>query len=261
MITYFTYFDHIERAGYVPELIVEHWDSCDRRIVFTSCESEIDVMKERHVDAELINIGIGINIPSDIPIALNACTDWCYAHGADNTVLIIGDQYLTIQGDDVVRDFICNGGKIGYLNTIHVLLYSYQWGHPNQLLVTSKDRRLACTLRGDGQELDWQPEKIVDDDTLLLDIGYMGCETYRKHIDNHRYIWGSPDEWYKYKLAWLDTYNRDRDEAIRMAYRNLKESKGRGLEPIDFHIYEELIGKMGLTDDYHRCVSIIKEFI
>lgn len=268
-IIYCTYFDHIERCGYKPELIVENWNSCDKRVVFTSTNEEAELLRSMNLrDAMVVPTGISINVPSDIPKAQNVCLDMCYnTIGANNVVYIMGDQYLTGKGDQFIRNSIW-GGFTGSIPSMGVSLYSKMWVHYFQLIISNYDNRITYNEKADGEETVEFCNVLTQDLDLALDIGYISTEAYYKHLRNHIHIWGKPDVHYDYKKRWLLTYegwvhaydNVVLDYVTRMACKAMVKAKQRSLEPIDVNIYSDLIDKMGLWLDYERVSKIVQEF-
>lgn len=261
MIIYATYYNHINRANYCPELIVKNWNSCDRKIVFVSRQEEADTVHERGVDAEVIVINKGIVRASDIPIAQNYCVDYCHnTLGAEWLVYFQGDNFLTKSGDDYIsariqrKDVTCLA-----FNVMAVRLYSLLWRMQSSW-ISRKQRTVWFDERGDGAAHDC--EHKINADGMIIDVGYLGTPQYLGKMRNHNYIW--PDV---SKERWVSMYPKNLNKAISMAYQtarkglNMYGKETKLLLPIDRKIYEEAIEFLGLEGDYETCMSVLKDYL
>lgn len=259
---YCTYFDHIKRAGYRPDVIVENWLGCNKRVVFGANQQEIDVMVNQGVNAELIDIGVGVSYPPDIANAQNACVNYCFdILGADWLVYMQGDQYLTLVGDTYLAERIREISDHPNIYTISVMcvaLYSYMWNHQTTITISHKETRIIYDMTGDGANCNTYNPMVSDGNNLFLDIGYLGLPQYYGKMVNHKEIWKDGDP---YKSHWLKVYSRDVDEAVRMAYKSIAKVKQRSIEPIDFSIYEDIINRLQLREDYIYCKSIMDNIL
>lgn len=135
MIIYATYLDHIDRGAYHPEIVVENWDGCDRRVV---CCSGDEVERLRYVDADIIPIDISIATPSDIPRAFNRTIETCFNLGADWVVFIYGDLYLTQLGDTLISEHLHDpGAVVGTIPSMGVQLYTEMYAHNGVEMLSS----------------------------------------------------------------------------------------------------------------------------
>ena len=257
MIIYATYYDHIDRANYHPELIIKNWDSCDRRIIFASRQEEADTVHEkRGVDAEVIVINKGISCPADISAAQNYCVDYCHnTLGAEWLAYFQGDNFLTKSGDDYIsarihrKDVTCLA-----FNVIAVRLYSLLWPMQTSWL-SWKQRMVWFDQYGDGAAHNCNHK--IDADGMIIDVGYLGTPQYLGKMRNHNHIW--PDV---SKERWVSMHSKNLNKAINMAYQAAQIGKQtKLLLPIDREIYEEAIEFLGLEDDYEMCMSVIKDYL
>ena len=255
MITYATYYDHIERGGYNPALVVSSWKSCDSRVI--CCASgQVDVLKRLNLDAEIIDIGLGISVPSDIPKAINKSLDTCFDRGTDWLVFIHGDLYMTEYGDRFIYNGIKDGHSAsGTIPVMGVSLYSIMYVHNSLLTINSRDSRARHNPDADGDEMLVQPDAWTQDLSLLLDIGYMGLEQYYTKTRNHVHIW--PED---FKRNWLRMYERgDKAGCVRATYKAMRVWRCAPLVPINLDIYRDLLEKMNLMDDYAFCTSLMPQ--
>ncbi len=221
-------------------------------------------MASRGVDAELVDIERSICVPSDIPKAQNACIKYCFDLGADYVVYMMGDQYLTKEGDRYIKERINELGDEAHcgIPTMNIQMYSYMWKHHWQLSISTKTHIIEYNEKADGDETVGLWPRPTDRIDLLQDIGYMGTEAYYMHLKNHMHIWIPPDPHYTYKLHWIKLYERGNiDEAVQLAYQAIRKSKGIGVEPIDTTLYKELLDKMDLWSDYVFCSNIMKGYV
>lgn len=100
MLIMTTYVDNLERGAYDIPFIVKNWEA-DLKVVFggspTTCGILENQFKGRD-DVRVVNIGIPIKYPHDIPVAFNACVEKCYEFGADAVIHTHADVYLTKYG-------------------------------------------------------------------------------------------------------------------------------------------------------------------
>lgn len=257
MITYATYYDHMERAHYDPVLIVENWNMCDRRVVFAANEAEMNVLKAHNIDADIINIDIDISNPTHIPIAQNACVRYCFdVLGTDWLMYAQGDQYMTPAGDASIHAFIMgNPSLISTVSVMHIQLYAYLWNHQSPVTISHKSAPVVYDVTSDGATCNVHNPAAPDGNGWFHDVGYMGLPQYAGKMNSHRHIWNDGDP---YKAQWLALYAVDKDAAVRMIYKTIKRYMRADINPLEFSVYENTLTRMGLIDDYNYCMSILR---
>jgi hypothetical protein len=256
-LAYVTYFDNIERGGYRPDLVVENWNSCNSRIICTSPIAG-DVVEAMDLDVKVVDIGMQIHAPSDIAVALNKTVDVGFELGFDWVVLIFGDLYLTVEGDEFIAGCIRQGkGPGGMIPVLGTSLYSSMYIHNNQININSVDYRPCRVEVADGEEMEIYPEAWTDNPLLALDLGYLGTKQYYRKMKNHVNIW--PDQ---YKREWIRMYESGNiDGAIEMAYGSMRFWRGAPLSLFPYDAYKLMIDRLNLHDDFERCKSIMSKFM
>jgi len=259
-ITYCTYYDHIIRGGYYPELVVENWNNCTKRLI-TCANGQYDVLRDMKLDAEIIGIGIDINIPSDIPRAFNRTLDIGFDLGADVVVFIHGDMYLTDRGDEHLFRMINNNpNPLGSMYGMGVQLYAWQYNHPFQLTISSRDpeRRAIVDPKGDGENMIRGGGSWTEDITMLLDIGYYNSFQYYTRLKSHVNVWGH--EGWKDEVIKLYESGEKR-QAIARAYKEIRAWARKPLEPANMEPYRNLMDRFDLWEDHKFCLDILKDYL
>lgn len=254
-IIYATYYDHIDRAGYMPELVVENWLNCDERVV-CSAPGQVDRLSSRGLDATIVDIGIGISKPSDIPRAQNAAIDQCFRMGADWVIYIHGDHYLSAGGDIFLREAcqVASGNPVQYTIPVYgVKLYCAHFVHAFTITISHKTARIIYDEQGDGVRCNiWNP-CVEPSAHVAYDIGYIGMPQYKAKMENHGIIWNDST----HKDLWLKMYERNMALAVQFAYKEIRWSMSGKLEPIDLEHYGMLLNRMDLMADYNYCMGIL----
>ena len=245
-VLFATYFDHIERCRYNPGLIVENWVD---GVVFVSNKEEAKLV----TGVDVVELDKGIVIPSDIPLAQNMCLDYCFdVLMADWVVYCHGDQYITEKGVERILAKTVGKPSKYFVPVPQTHLYSHLWMHYYTITLSHKDDRVLYDPSGDGMKCNIG-KNSVEGKGLAYDIGYIGLPQYWGKMNNHRHIWSDDP----YKEEWLKLYSENIPEAVRMAYRAIKVSKGETLSPIHWGEWRILLGKMNLLGDHTFCVSIM----
>lgn len=249
------YVDHIERAGYDVRAVIDNWEA-DVKVVFAGSDEAFNYLVPLLKGVWIINIGIPINRPSDIPIAFNACIDYCYANYAiDALVWSHADVRLTKAGMDFVIDHYKSGEDLS-LSFMHVQLYVQMWHVYGALILSYRSNPLCYDLSGDGSVNNIVDHKHVDtDQNLLQDLGYLTVYHYFKKMDSHNQVWAREH----YKTTVLNHYRHNLTAALRYAYTNIRQSNGRILEPIDRNVYSELLDRYGTQAEYDMCCNLMRE--
>lgn len=251
---YATYYDHIERAGFNPQLVIKNWNSCDKRVICCA-QGQVDILKAMNLDADIIDIGLGISTPSDIAKAINISMKVCFDTGADYVVWVFGDLYVTDKGDKFMAESISNNA-CGSIPSMGVSLYTIMYAHADQVVINSRDNRPLRDPIADGEALLVRPIPLTSDLSLILDIGYIGTPQYYTKMRNHVHIWPDP-----YKAKWAKAYESGHiAEAVRAAYKSIHRWRGAPLVPMDYETNKELIERLNLQEDFAFCNKILKEF-
>lgn len=257
-IFYCTYYDHIMNARYNPVLAIENWNHCTDRLVTCSPDEEYTLHTLLGSDANICNIGVSIDVPSDIPVALNKTIDTAFIMGADVVVMIYGDIYLTPLGDDFLSVNIASVDEpFATLPSIGVDLYVEMSNHRATLTVSSKNKRAKSNELADGEEMVSVGDPWSDDPTMLLDIGYLSTDMYYAHLRNHASIWGMDP----FKAQFMKLYERgNMREAIRHAYKEIRNWARKPLVATNMTPYKDIMDRLHLWEDYNMCMSVLKEF-
>ena len=254
LIAYGTYYDHIARGGYRPDVCAANWGNCDVGVIFGGDMDEVEIIRSYKLPQEIINIEFKISVPTDIPIAYNKCTQYLWdVIGADWVVWCSGDEYITRAGDDYLYKCM-EDGVTGAMPIMHHMLYAPQYCHANTLSIMNTKDRIIFDETADGEGCEIMPPRIcADDNTMFLDFGYLGTPQYSRKMDNHRYIWGEDD----HKTLFLKLWNAGRkNEAVMLVYKALKDWGGT-LEEINLEVYGELIERLDLMEDYKYCLDYL----
>lgn len=249
------YVDHVERAGYDIPAIIDNWQA-DIKVVFTGSGETFDYLVPRLKNVWMVNIGMPIVRPHDIPIAFNACIDHMYEqYPIDALVWSHADVRLTKAGMDFVMDYYKRGENLN-LCYMHVQLYVQMWHVCGALILSYKDNPLQYDLSGDGSMNNLKGWDHIDSDqNLVQDIGYLTVQHYFHKMNNHNQVW-SPE---RYKTTILNLYRKDPMAALRFAYKNIRQSNGRVLEPVDRSTYMDLLNRYGVVGEFEACCNMMRE--
>jgi hypothetical protein len=264
-IVYATYYDHVARAGYRPDVCTVHWNSCDVSVIFGGDEEECDAIRSYGMAHEIINIDRKVSVPTDIPKAFNKCINHIWdTYDADWIVWCHGDIHITKTGDKYIRKFIQagidgTGMMAGTVPIMHHMLYAQQYNHPYTIQIMSDGvGRITFDETQDGEVSNlWNPI-CADDNDMFLEFGYLGTPQYYAKVNNHQHIWGQDG----HKALFLKHWDcGDKEKAVRLVYKALKNYRGGvGLIGLNMDVYGELIERLELMDDCKYCSKFLPEY-
>lgn len=258
MLTIGLYVDNLERGAYDIPFMMSNWDA-DKIIIFAGSVVTENILRTQLNDyVDIVNIGIPVSRPPDIPRAFNACTDYCYDVVKTDALLFMhADTHITKACMQFIKDTYDKSYAVSLIYD-HIQLYNYMWVAYPSVVLSNTDTIVKWDETGDGSLLQgvYEPRKNYIhhhyDRDMIHDIGYITIDKYVKKMSSHNHITGWKDSW---KNQVIDAFGVSKERGLREAYKMIK--RYCPLVPIRPEPYAEVLDYYQAWEEYHMCVDFM----
>jgi hypothetical protein len=253
-----TYVDNLEYGAYNIPFLINNWDA-DKVIIFSGSSTTTDILHTQLGEkVSVIELGIHIHTPTDIPKAFNASVDYSYnILKTDALIFVHGDTHISKACMQFLK-FTYNKSQAVSMIYDHVQLYSYMWvAHP-AVILSNTDCIVKWDETNDGGALDGIYEGKKNyihnyyDRDMIHDIGYFTIDQYVKKTFSHNHIWTDP-----FKTHILKLFEKDRQAALHLVYTKIKEYCP--LVPIRQEPYAEVLDYFQVWQEFIMCSEIMRK--